>query len=121
MKLLLLIISLCLLVSSCAGPVILSSRKCKGQGLWTTPKGEAQKSIQLKVWTGVQGKTLELVDVLEKNKMKCEDVGGMQMLVTQSTSDLLLSLIPFVSRKEVTLNFYARPVITEEEGISEDN
>lgn len=116
-----LLLLLCVLTSSCAGPVILSSRRCKGQGLWTTPKGEAQKSIHLKVWTGIQGKTLELSDLLEKNKMKCEDVAGLQMLVAQTTSDLLLSFIPFVSRKDITLNFYPRPVIKEEEGISADN
>ncbi len=110
-----------LLCTSCAGPLILSSRRCKSNALWTTPKGEPRQSINLKVWTGVQGKTLELAELLEENKMKCEDIGGLQMEVTQTTSDLFLSLIPFVSRKDLTLNFYARPVIREEEGVSADN
>lgn len=115
------ILLLALLCTSCAGPLVLSSRRCKGSGLWTTPKGEPKSSLNMKVWTGIQGKTLELGDILEKNKMKCEDVGGLQMQVTQTTSDFFISLIPFVSRKDLTLNFYNRPVIKEEEGVSADN
>ena len=110
-----------LLLTSCAAPLIISSRRCKTNGLWTLPKGEPNSTFTMKVWTGVSGEKLELLDVFEAHKMKCEEVGGLQVLVTQSTSDFFMSLIPFVSRKSVTFNFYSRPVVMEEDSVSADN
>lgn len=115
------LLCLTMMLSSCAGPLILNPRRCQGNGLWTEPVREPLKSHTKKVWTGVSGATLNLATVFEEAGYKCEDVGGLEVIVTQTTSDFFFSLIPFVSRKSVTLNFYPRPVIMEVTEIGTDN
>lgn len=116
------LILLTLLLGSCAGPLVISPRRCQGNGLWTTPTdAEPLHRLERKVWTGVNGAELSLVDVFAADKLKCEDVGGLEVMVTQTTSDFLLSLIPFISRKTVTFNIYPRPVIMEVTESSTDN
>lgn len=111
-----------LFLTSCAGPLVISPRRCQGNGLWTTPTGSGPlQSFERKVWTGVNGAEVSLVEVFAAEKLKCEDVGGLEVSVTQTTSDFLISLIPFVSRKTVTFNIYPRPVIMEVTESGTDN
>ena len=117
-----LLIAFTLILTSCAGPLIISPRRCPGNGLWTAPNGaEPSQSFERKVWTGVSGSEVSLVEVFAAEKLKCEDVGGLEVKVTQTASDFFISLIPFISRKTVTFNIYPRPVIMEVTESGTDN
>jgi hypothetical protein len=101
---------LSLFLFSCAGHVAVTPRGCDLSNAEYSNQLSSfyiSTKIRKKVWTSggsANSETeLRLIDILERNKISCEQVKRMRLTIFQGWTDVLMSAIPFLQRQTLLL------------------
>lgn len=98
------LISLVLLLTSCASGIKISSKYCNGPGRWEPNKLNRTK-IVMEPEAGFGIEEISIKDVLDENGYDCTQITNLSVGVQRSSWDALISAIPGYSSQTIIIKF----------------
>jgi hypothetical protein len=94
------------LLSSCAYRPRVSALGCSTQALWLSggPSAGEEFIIEQSLWLTPGDDVIPLRDILERHNISCASVQTLSMGWTTTSSDSLISFLPFIQKKTLQLS-----------------